>query len=400
MAGSFLEKFFSERGNFDVKGNNEADVRCPFPHGKDGHLEKNQSAHVNVVKGVFHCKTCAAEGKFSEGGLSETNFFAKIHNISYEEAIQMLAELYGKKNQGVNLETATQNLQENADLLDFLRNTRGLKDETITEYQLGSASKLTVDYPVFIYGDLLDIRSYNPTWKEDGSPKIKSQQGARPLLFPFDHWNKEKDIKPTIITAGENDTLLARQEGFNALTTTMGEGNFPKSFVKMFKGMSVYICYDCDEAGIMGAKKVAFRLTEAGADVKIMDLGLTGEKTDKDTTDFYNLDPATFQQRFQSKMDTATAYTAEDLKEVKDLVYPLINLWEVERGEHTGQRRSSRVLNMGKVDRVMQMPSAVEWKCNRPDPENATCLGCGMNRKEGYWTLNESNLDTVLELVE
>lgn len=399
MTGQFLEKFFSDRGAFDVKPNGEADVCCPFPHGVDGRLEKNPSAHVNTEKGVFHCKTCAAQGKFSEGGMSELVFFSKIHNVSYEESVRMLADMFGK-NKGVNLDQAMQNLKDNAQYMDFLRSQRGLTDETITEYKLGTTGS-GIDYPVIMYGDITDIRIYNPDWKEEGTPKIRSQRGARPLLFPFDQWFAKKDTETTVICAGENDALILRQNGFNAVTTTMGEGNFPKSMVGLFKDMDVYIVYDCDEPGRQGARKVAFQLAEKGARPKIIDLGLPGDedKTNKDVTDYFLKNGKTASD-FSSLMSAAVAYTPEDLRDMKDVVYPLIDLWEIEKGEHTAQRRSSRVLNMGKVDSPMETPTAVEWSCQAYNPDNKVCMSCSKAKLDGWWTLDEGNLKEVLELVE
>jgi DNA primase len=62
--------------------------------------------------------------------------------------------------------------------------------------------------------------------------------------------------------------------GYNAVTSTMGEGSFPRLFLNLFKGKKVIICYDCDEAGRKSSKTVAFLLKEAGANVLLMDLGL------------------------------------------------------------------------------------------------------------------------------
>lgn len=397
MTGQFLEKYFSAKGSFDIKPNGEADICCPFPHGADGRLEKNPSAHVNPTKGVFHCKTCAAQGKFHDGGMSEIEFFAKIHNVSYEEAVRMLADMYGK-NKGVNLETAMQNLENNVQYMDFLRTVRGLTDETIKEYQLGTTGD-GINYPVIMHNEILDIRIYNPNWKEEGTPKIRSQRGSRPLLFPFDHWFKQKDTVVTVICAGENDALILRQNGFNAVTTTMGEGNFPKTMVGLFKDMDVYIVYDCDEAGRNGARKVAFQLAEKSARPKIINLGLPGDKENKDVSDFFLKNGKTASD-FTHLMDTAVAYTPEDLKDMKDQVYPLIDLWEVEKGEHTAQRRSSRVLNMGKVDAPMMTPTAVEWTCTGFNPDNKNCMACNKHNETGWWTLGEDNLKQVLELVE
>lgn len=406
--GYFLQKFFEERGDFEVKSNDEADVLCPFKH-DSGNYEKNPSAHVNVERGVFHCKTCRAEGRFSDGGLSEISFVKEYYSMSYEDAVRMLSDLY--KADHLTLESWNQYelaLYGNEEHMDFLRTKRGLTEETIKEYHLATRS-VGIDLPVLIYGEILDVRSYNRQWKEESEqqgrkvPKIKSNKGAKPLLFPFDDWRL--DERPTILMGGEFDALITRQNGFNAVTGTMGEGVLPKMFIGMFKDKEVYVCYDCDAAGKQAAKKVAFQLVEAGALVKIVDLGLilTGEKDDKDTTDFFVKRGLTADD-FQNILNQAKPFSDEELQEIKNEHYPLVPLWDMDKGEYVGKRISSRVIMMGSFTTTkgatLETPTAVEWKCKGYDPENKLCAACGKGGKSGWWTLEDNNLDELLELVD
>ena len=273
---------------------------------------------------------------------------------------------------------------------------RGLSDETIRSYHLGYAGD-GVMYPVFVYSQLCDVRTYNYN-RQEGEPKIRSRKGASPLLFPFDDWINDK--RDTLLCAGENDALLARQLGFNAVTVTAGEGNFPKLFAKLFSKKRVDICYDCDEAGRKGARSVAFILSEAGADVRLVDLGLEGTKDSKDLTDFILKEGCSGKDLHQ-KIAEASVYTEELFKEDKDIHYPVINLWDVAEGKHAGRRVSARVLLSGKYDSPMQTPTAVEWECNNPQltSEKSPCHTCPFQNKTGWWTLEE-NLKDVMELVD
>lgn len=395
MAGEFLRKFFEERGGIDVKPNDEADVLCPFPHNKG--FEKNSSAHINVIRGVFHCKTCRAEGRFNDGGLSEAGFIMHYFHVPYTQAVKMLSIFEGASlTGGESWEQAHENLFSQPHLIEYLA-SRGIDEDLIREYKLGFAG-CGILYPVTVYGDLVDVREYFPD-PEPGKPKIKSQKGASALLFPFDHWRETEG--PTLLCAGENDTLLARKWGFNALTSTFGEGSFPKMFVGMFKGKDVYLCYDCDDAGKQGALQVAFILYEGGANVRIVDLGLTGAKDDKDVTDLWHKhgdDGARIW--LDSRMDKAVPYSGEMYQEDKNKHYPLVDLWNVPHGEYSGRRLSSRVIMMGKYDQAMETPSAVEWKCDRPDPDSKVCEACKLKNKHGWWTLEDQNLSDLLKLVE
>jgi DNA primase len=386
-----FEKIFPD---IVVKSNGEANVLCPFPHEKG--YEQNPSAHINVEKRLFHCKTCQAEGRFDNGGLSEIGFVANYYNMSYEQAIRFVSTLDDADVvESESWDVAVETLFTNQDAVQFLYG-RGLTDETIRSYRLGYAGD-GVMYPVFVYSQLCDVRTYNYN-RKDGEPKIRSRKGASPLLFPFDDWIV--DERPTLLCAGENDTLLARQLGFNALTVTAGEGNFPKIFANLFRDKTVYICYDCDEAGRKGARSVAFTLNEVGSSVYLVDLSLEGTKESKDLTDFIIKHNHTAEDLYH-KIEEALQYNEDMYKEDKEVQYPIINLWDVAEGRYAGRRVSARVLLSGKYDSPMQTPTAVEWQCTHPNltSERSPCHTCPFQNKHGWWTLEE-NLKDVMELVD
>jgi hypothetical protein len=408
MAGEFLLNFFEEREAVDVKPNGEADVLCPFEHDKG--YEKRPSAHINPDKGTFHCKTCRAEGRFNSGGLSEINFVAKYYNIKYKDAVRLVSNFEGHSNADVGWEGAKELLLSQTEKLKYLAD-RGITDDIVVEYELGYAGSGII-YPIFVNGVMLDKRTYNVN-PEPGEPKIKSEAGAQPLLFPFDHWKADKG--DTLLVGGENDALIARKLGFNGLTSTGGEGTFPVIFAGLFKGKKVYIAYDCDGAGKKGARMVAFKLKEAGADVWMVDLGLEGTKKDKDLTDFV-INHGYGAKELQEKIDCAVPYDGELFQEDKDEQYPLVDLWNVPHGEYSSKYISSRVIMMGKIDTsngtAMEAPAACHWECygaELDDKGKSPCWNCPLYRSDktspheessGWWTLDTDNLDTVLKLVE
>ncbi|GAH25727.1 unnamed protein product, partial [marine sediment metagenome] len=72
---------------------------------------------------------------------------------------------------------------------------------------------------------------------------------------------------------GELDTLCAISNGLPAVSVTGGAGSWKDDFTPLFKGKTVYIVYDCDEAGRKGSEKIASTL-HGVACVKVIDLGL------------------------------------------------------------------------------------------------------------------------------
>ena len=386
MAGEFFSWYFK---NPTLKTNGEANVLCPFEHEKG--YDTRPSAHINLEKGLYHCKTCAAEGRHN--GMSEVGFIAELYNISYEQSVAFLGKFSDYEELPDVWETTTDALLA-TEYADYLRNERGLNDSTIREYRLGYTGD-GIRYPILVYGQLCDVRTYQP----DGSPKMRSRKGASPLFFPFDHWIAD-NRNYTLLCAGENDTLLARQMGFNALCVTGGEGSFPDIFAHLFKEKTVLICYDMDTAGVNASKTIAYKLHQAGASVRLVTLsGLTGEKSDKDITDALvkRKLPASY---LQEEIDKAIPFDEDMAKAEKNKAAPLIDLWNVPQGKYHGRELSCRVVMAGRYDVPMRTPSAIEWSCNGAVQDNTTCMACPLANRNGYWTLDENNLHTVMELVD
>lgn len=324
--------------------------------------------------------------------MSEIAFMAKVYDTSYENAARLLSmQVDGDTD---NLERLTENLLNHQEYKTYLNN-RGITDEAIREYKLGYAGD-GILYPIVLNGILVDTRVYNPNPVE-GEPKIRSRKNAKALLFPYDHW--VNDDRPTLLTAGENDTLLARIRGFNAVESTMGEGSIPKILLNKFKGRKVYVCYDCDEAGRKSALRMAYYLKEVGAEVYIVDLGLSGEKDDKDLTDFF-IKHQKSAQDLQSLLDAAPLFTEEQFIEQKNKEYELVELWNVKQGKYSDKYISSRVMQMGHFELpLVDVPSVMEWECKGATGA-AICEVCPMRNKSGTWTLESDNLGDILHLVE
>ena len=385
MAGEFFNWYFK---NPHVKTNGEANVLCPFEHDKG--MDTRPSAHINFNKGVFHCKTCQAEGR--NKGISEIGFISKLYGLSYEKAIVYSRKFSDFEELPDVWESTTDALMQ-TEYVDYLRNERGLTDATIRKYQLGYTGD-GIRYPVLVYGQLCDVRTYEP----NGQPKMRSRKGASPLFFPFDEWlSSDGD---TLLCAGENDTLLARQSGFNALCVTGGEGTFPDVFTHLFKGRTVNICYDMDSAGINASKSVGYRLAQAGATVRLVTLSaLSGDKSDKDITDALVVRklPASY---LQEEIDNAVLFDDDMMKVEKNKVYPLVDLWDVPQGKYHNRDLSARVVMAGQYDMPMRTPSAIEWRCKGAIEDNPTCMSCPIMNQHGHWVLEENNLNEVMELVD
>jgi hypothetical protein len=78
-----FENFFQEVDFNSANESGEVAVACPFPHTTENgkrYYETNPSAHINVEKGLFHCKVCGEKH-------SEASFFVSQAQIPYGKAV-------------------------------------------------------------------------------------------------------------------------------------------------------------------------------------------------------------------------------------------------------------------------------------------------------------------------
>ena len=336
----FFETYFK-----DVDFNKEeVAVCCPFPHyDKNGkpYYEIHASAHINTVKRVIHCKVC---GK----GYSEVEFIKKLLGCSYKEANKLI----NAKSRDIpeSWNSAVINLHNSASVIKKIKKYK-ITDEVINQLQLGYTGE-GFSFPVFIYGDLLDVRTYNP----DNIPKVMSRTGAiSGLILPFDLWIN--DNRPTIFCAGEKDMAVCRSHAFNAITITGGENALPVMFKNQIKDRICYIAYDNDDAGIHGAKKLASFLKESGAkSVHILwDLHKTCVNKGEDVTNFFiNYNKTT--KDFQDLLDNAKKFTEEEYQEIKEIEYPTMRIIDATNGKYINKYVRSNVQVVSSFDQQFIVP--------------------------------------------
>jgi hypothetical protein len=375
----FFKKYFG--ADHHVSDQGEMMVCCPFPHKKvDGsvHYDTNPSAGINIEQSLFHCLACGR-------GYSEAQFLAKIQGVSYADALQILdMEAREKENVWVRYQQA---LKESPPTLSLLKKL-GI-DSVIDDLKLGFRGD-GILFPVQVYGDILDIRTYNP----EGKPKVKSERNAKSLIMPFDLWIK--DDRPTLLCAGEKDMAIARVNGFNAITFTGGEMSFPKLFKGSFKDKKIFIIYDNDSAGREGSHKTAALLKEAGAEVCVVTGHyLTCKEQGEDLHDFFQKYGIT-KEYLQILLDSTEPFSEQDYVKAREAIYPLVSLQEATEGRFANTRIvSSRVAVIATYDDVFHVPDYVSFvkysqgdKCTVPE-------GTVFN-----WALDESNIKDILYLCD
>ena len=380
--GNFFEYYFSEY-DFEKK---ETAVCCPFPHHTESGVEYQEtipSAHINLDKGVFHCKVC-------EKGLSEVSFISEILGCKYEAASK-IASLYRDVE---NLHSWNQ-LKLNPRTKEIC-NELGISDEVIEELHLKTENREEdIAFPVLMYGKVVDVRNYSPY---NRAAKIRSRAGSTTgMVIPFDLWINTNPHTWTIICAGEKDMAVARSNGFNAITLTGGEKALPK-ILKPFKNRRVAICYDHDEAGIEGAKSVAAAILPYAAEVRIC----TGfhevcKEHGEDITDFFTKYKKT-KRDLQKYIINSPVFTPEEAAVVSKVTHPFVTLLEASQPKYVGRVVQSNIQVVATYEKAMPVPTTIHaTKLNISGDDKYNLMQQGETRD---WELCDKTCQDVLKLVD
>ena len=380
--GSFFEYYFSEY-DFEKK---ETAVCCPFPHHTESGVEYQEtipSAHINLDKGVFHCKVC-------EKGLSEVSFISEILGCKYEAASK-IASLYRDVE---NLHSWNQ-LKLNPRTKEIC-NELGISDEVIEELHLKTENREEdIAFPVLMYGKVVDVRNYSPY---NRAAKIRSRAGSTTgMVIPFDLWINTNPHTWTIICAGEKDMAVARSNGFNAITLTGGEKALPK-ILKPFKNRRVAICYDHDEAGIEGAKSVAAAILPYAAEVRVC----TGfheicKEHGEDITDFFTKYKKT-KRDLQKYIIDSPVFTPEEAAVISKVTHPFVTLLEASQPKYIGRVVQSNIQVVATYEKAMPVPTTIHAvKLNISGDDKYNLMQQGETRD---WELCDKTCQDVLKLVD
>lgn len=374
--------FFKYYFNLGEAGG-EHTVLCPFPHAVDGiaYQEVHPSAHVNIDKKLFHCKSC---GK----GSTEINFMLDVLDIDLDKAMK--------------LKTA---FDTDGDLFDWLTRLRqltpeakqtaldlGFSEAVIEELKIAGICAGELMFPVFAYNKLMDIRTY----RKGGDPKVISMGGsAAGHIIPFDQWAATPISRWTVVCAGEKDMAIARTHGFNAITITGGENALP-ILGKEFTGRNVAIAYDNDQAGIMGAMRLAKHLLKYTTQVRIL-YGLHDVCVEKgeDVHDYFMKYGKTAAD-FKDLILKARNVTFLELGEVD--APPMVNLREASQHNMLNRILKANVQVVATMEDTFSLESAYTLtKYTTTGRKDADSMNEGEMRS---WQLNDKNVGEILRLID
>jgi DNA primase len=183
-------------------------------------------------------------------------------------------------------------------ILDYLH-ARGITDEVIRLHRLGwNGQRITI--PITNRdGTIVCFKFAKDPDDPTRGPKMLSSRGGSLELYG---WERVL-AKPCrlIICEGEFDRLVLEAHGFAAVTSTGGAGSFRQEWAADFQSIpELYLCFDHDDAGRAGARRVGQLLPHARI-VQLPDAVGPGG----DITDFFVRLGRT-REDFLQLLDTAT----------------------------------------------------------------------------------------------
>ena len=373
---SFLADYFNL-----LEGTGEHAVCCPFPHtfsnGKE-YLENRASAHVNTDKGLYHCKACGR-------GYNEQEFIEAIAGCDRFDSAKVY-NVFLRSQSPTEWETSTTLTEDSHRKAESL----GIAEEVIKELQIKTPPKEkdTLAFPVIMFNRIVDIRVYNP----GGNPKIRSLNGAtNGMIIPFDIW--KDSTKATLICAGEKDMAIARSHGFNAITLTGGEKSVPK-FINYFKDRTIAICYDNDQAGIEGARKLANYLYPYTKNIRVVtNFHEVCCEKGEDITDFFTKYNKSRELLLKYIADTPLFEPDEEIPEPEG-DFPIVDLYEASQ-KYTNKVVQSNIQVVATSETAFRCPSEIIGTKKKDTNEGEMVGG-----EVATWRLENKNCGDILYLVD
>ena len=375
----------------------ENTVSCPF------HLEKTPSLQINTMQKIYHCFGCGAHG-------TENDFITQYYGIDRGQT-STFKEVLFKSDNIEDYETFARSGKEYTVNYTYLELKKlGVSEELLEQLKVGSEvmseyneeldtleikpniKSTRLVFPIILNNRVIDLRGY--TMDKDTRPKSVSKAGATSgLVLPYHLWID--DYSPTIICEGEKDMVMARQHGYNAISLG-GCNNIPSTMLNMFSDRCVYIVYDNDNPGRVGAVKLASALYAVTKNVYIADIGKYVKEEKEDITDFF-VKYKFGNNEFDELLDNAAIFDSYANEKFIKASYPEVSLNEAST-TYLGKTVRSNIQVMATYEDQYSVPSYATFtkeQCGGREEHNRKRKG-----DVEYWSLQKHNFDDILILTD
>lgn len=344
--------------------NEEGEWRGYCPIHEDPEESKTPSASYQFDEGKFFCFGGC-------GGMSLTRLWSVVREDAPEPSpagrrVRPIGDAPSKRAKGSaplpsdeDIRQWVETLLGSPSALKVMTGKRGLERETLEKFEIGwHGERYTI--PVRDYdGVLQNVRRYNATARQPKDKMLNlTGHGEARLFLP--HILKDQD--EVVITEGEMDAIIGQQHGLPTMSHTAGASVWKTEWSPMFEGKTVFICYDVDDAGYAGARKVATSVSKFAAAVHIIKLPLTAKGSD--LTD-YLVDNGYSASDFRELMDKAReTSTARRKVNKQDIEAKKVTLEASMSAEHGEQPLEIIATVAGKVQPAYLLPKTVNFSCD------------------------------------
>lgn len=365
-------------------GTREINMHCPI------HQDSTRSASINIDKGLWFCQAGCGGGtivdlirrksEWVSPGVAATNGRA-TSSADQPQVILSEGMIAGWHSA----------LMSNESALQWLRERKGINQETAARFEIGYKEGRLYTIPVRAPDrEIWNVRYYNPNpaptkrkvWSEKG-------YGSPNRLYPIQILNDACD--EVIVGEGEWDALLACQWLHDAVTRTGAADVWSAGWGEWFKDRIVYVCHDCDTKG-QKANRIVGRALHRIADVRqiILPYDITPDHG-KDLSDFI-LDYGG--EAIQGLKDEAKRYKTHAPKELERVT--VLDTFDARR---VGDPVEVVVTVKGRKEPGYVVPKTVRLACTQDAGQK--CLGCPLNAAGGEAEITvEPDDPMVLSLIE
>lgn len=398
----FQRFYTNEQLQWASQAGDEWQATCPF------HNDTQPSFSVTMSNGLWFC-----HGQCQEGG-SPFEFLVKKHNMSFAEAAKQLAQDVGLRLEDyeefrideviIEKPPIPKELPDNFHDLLLKNETkqaefcekRGLSEEIIKEHKIGwDGERFTI--PIYDENGIpVNIRRYKINAKKT-EPKMLSWRIGKHKYGKLAIYGHEtiKNHHELIFCEGELDRLILLQHGFNAFTITGGAGHWRDEWTSLLNDKIVHLCFDLDNTGERGMKKIAGKFIAAGINTYIVrlpdELGEHG-----DVTDFFSAGHTT--DELKQLLDKALLYEPIEIEASDDKIYE-VHLSESSKAFYVGKQVRVPVLVCGKDKSPYLYPKHIHASCSIA--HKARCLMCPLKAHGGEMDIEIDTMSPhILQLIE
>lgn len=352
---------------------------CPLHENPD--TSKTPSASMNPARGKFMCfSRCGGYGISQVYDMWRSGHTPDA-KVERDEPRDISSAPSKRNAEGGSLPTEAKvaewhdRLKSLPALVKQLRDRRGLNERTLAKWELGWSGERIMIPIRDAEGTLVNVRQYK---MGASHAKVINWPGfGDACLYGLD----ALEAKAVILTAGEMDMLIGRQKRLPTLTATAGEGTWLAAWSPLFTGKTVYVCYDCDDQGRKGARKVANALQGVAKAVKIVELPLPGKGAD--LTDYF-VTESYGRQDFVNLMKATPTTLDRSVSRQRSQVEPeQVRISQSFDPANAGKAMSMVATISGRAATPSLLPKKLDLNCDM-GWQKPKCDNCPMSHASGH----------------